>query len=105
MDIPQLQNWIQANPIIAILGTIVLVILLYGISRTIFGRSLIYLTQRTKNKYDDIIMVRVRPYRAAWLAPFIILYAFAYLAGEQQVFVQSVALFFLLWLSRPERGS
>ena len=99
MDIPQLQNWIQTNPAIAIIGTSVLVILIYGLSRLIFGRGLIYLTQRTKNKYDDIIMRRIRPYRAAWLAPFILLYAFAYLAGEQQVIVQNVALFFILWLT------
>ena len=99
MDIPQLQNWIQANPTMAIIGTIVLIIVLYGISRTIFGRGLIYLAQRTKNKYDDIIMLRLRPYRAAWLAPFIILYALAYLAGDRQNIVQNIALFFILWLT------
>jgi miniconductance mechanosensitive channel len=99
MDIFQLQNWIQANPSLSTVGAIVLVIILYGISRIIFGRGLIYLTQRTKNKYDDIIMQRVRPYRVAWFVPFIILYAFAYLAGEQQAIVQKVALFFMLWLT------
>ncbi len=99
MDIPQLQNWIQSNPAIASIGTIVLIIILYGISRVIFGRGLTYLTQRTKNKYDDIIMLRVRPHRAAWLVPFIVLYSFSYLAGEQQAIVQNVALFFILWLT------
>lgn len=42
MDISQLQDWIQDNPAIASIGTIVLMIILYGISRTIFGRGLIY---------------------------------------------------------------
>lgn len=99
MNIPQLQNWIQSNPAIASIGTVVLVLVLYGISRVIFGRGLTYLTQRTKNKYDDIIMLRVRPHRAAWLVPFILLYAFAYLAGEQRTTVQAIALFFILWLT------
>jgi miniconductance mechanosensitive channel len=44
-------------------------------------------------------MKRLRPYRAAWLAHYILLYVFAYLAGGQQLLVQKVALFFILWLS------
>jgi miniconductance mechanosensitive channel len=76
-----------------------LIFVIYLLARLVFARGLIYLTQRTKNKFDDILMKRLRPYRAAWLAPFIILYVFAYLAGDQQELVQKIALFFILWLS------
>lgn len=99
MDIFELQKWIQANPGLSAPAAIVVVLLLYGLSRIILGRGLTYLTQRTKNKYDDIIMGRVRPYRVAWLVPFLILYAFAHLAGEGQAIVQNVALFFILWIT------
>ncbi len=99
MDTTQLQQWIEANRIWATGVVFLLVILIYLFTRLVLARGLIYLTQRTKNKYDDILMQKLRPYRAAWLAPFIILYAFAYLAGNDQLTVEKFALFFILWLS------
>jgi miniconductance mechanosensitive channel len=99
MDITFLQAWITANPALAASAAVLSILLIYLVTRLVFARGLIYLAGRTKNKYDDILMKRLRPYRAAWLAPFILLYIFAYLAGSQQDLVQKIALFFILWLS------
>jgi miniconductance mechanosensitive channel len=99
MDVTLFQTWISANPSLALGGAIVLFVLIYLLARQIFGRGLTYVAGLTKNKYDDIIVQKLRPYRAALLAPFIILYVFAYLAKDYQVIIEKISLFFILWLS------
>jgi miniconductance mechanosensitive channel len=99
MNTEQIQAWISTNPYLALGFTIVSFFIIYLITRFIFARGLIYLTSRTENKYDDILASRLRPYRAAWLAPFIILYAFSYLAPDYQDVIHKFALFFITWLS------
>ena len=64
-----------------------------------FGRGFVYLAGLTKNKYDDIIIKKLRPYRASLLLPFIIAYTFSYLVPDFQTVIQKVSLFFILWLS------
>ena len=99
MNVIVLQAWIAQNPKIALAGAVILLLVIYLIARIIFGRGLIYITTRTKNKYDDIIAKKLRLYRATWLAPFIVLYIFAYLAPQYQLILQKTALFFILWLT------
>jgi miniconductance mechanosensitive channel len=99
MNTEQIQVWITANPYLALGIAIASFFLIYLITRFIFARGLIYLTTRTKNKYDDILASELHPYRAAWLAPFIILYAFSYLAPDYQDFIRKFSLFFITWLS------
>jgi len=98
ITVTTIENWIAANPLAALAGTLVVLVILYLIARLIFGRGLIYVTSRTKNQYDDIIVKSLRPYRAAWLVPFIMLYVLAYLSPDHQVTIKKVALFFILWL-------
>ena len=54
MNTEQIQAWITANPYLALGIAVVSFFLIYLITRFIFARGLIYLTSRTKNKYDDI---------------------------------------------------
>jgi miniconductance mechanosensitive channel len=98
MTILGLNAFISENPGLAIGAAALTFLLIYLFARLIFGRGLIYIASRTKNKYDDIIVKKLRPFRAAWLAPFIITYSFAYLAPEFQTIIEKVALFFILWL-------
>jgi len=98
MKVIMLQDWIESNPFIALLAAVIGLVLLYLFSRIVFGRSLLYLTSLTKNKYDDIIAKSLRPYRAAWLIPFIVLYILAYLSPTHQSVIENLALFFILWL-------
>jgi miniconductance mechanosensitive channel len=99
MNVNSFQSWISANPGLALGATGLLFLLAYLLARLIFGRGLTYLTSLTKNKYDDIIIQKLRPKRAAWLVPFILLYVFAYLAPDYQIVIKKIALFFILWLS------
>ena len=99
MDVSSIQGWIIANPSLALAAAAFLFLLIYLLARLIFGRGLTYLTGLTKNKYDDIIVRKLRPYRAALLVPFILLYVFAYLAHDYQAAIEKGALFVILWLS------
>jgi miniconductance mechanosensitive channel len=99
MSVTTLQQWIATNPSLALLGALAVFIVIYLAARLIFGRGLTYLASLTKNKYDDIIVKNLRPYRAAWLAPFILLYVLAFLSPERQSVIEKFALFAILWLS------
>ncbi len=98
MNVIAFQEWISANPALALAGAVVLLLIIYLIARVVFGRGLLYLTSLTKNKNDDIIAQKLKPYRAAWLFPFIALYILAYLSPQYQAVIENVALFFILWL-------
>ncbi len=93
------QSWISANPALALGAVVLLFLLAYLLARLIFGRGLTYVASLTKNKYDDIIIQKLRPKRASLLIPFILLYVFAYIDQDYQTVVKKVALFFILWLS------
>jgi miniconductance mechanosensitive channel len=99
MDISTIQAWIAANAGLSLGATVAAILVIYLIVRGVFAQAFIYIAGRTKNKYDDILATKLRPYRVAWLAPFIVLYSFAYLAPTYQIVIQKVALFFILWLS------
>lgn len=99
MDIATLQTWIAANPALAWGAAALAFLLVYLLARLVFGRGLTHIAALTRNKYDDIIIRKLRPFRAALLVPFIFLYIFAYLAPDHQTVIEKVALFFILWLS------
>jgi miniconductance mechanosensitive channel len=99
MNATSFQSWISANPGLALGAAAMLFLLAYLLARLIFGRGLTYVTSLTKNKYDDIILQKLRPKRAAWLVPFILLYVFAYLDPDYQAVIKKIALLFILWLS------
>lgn len=99
MTIFDLKDWIAENQLIAYSAAALILILIYVLSRLIFGRGLVYLAGLTKNKYDDIIIKKLRPFRASLLLPFIIIYTFSYLVPDIQPILQKTSLFFILWLS------
>lgn len=99
MELFDLQAWIAGNPALAYGLAVLCLVLIYLLTRLIFGRGLVYISDHTKNKIDDIIVKKLRPFRASLLVPFIIAYTFAYLAPDIQMIIQDVSLFFILWLS------
>jgi miniconductance mechanosensitive channel len=99
MDIIQLEQWIQQNPFLAFGGVVLAALAIFFIARLVVGYGLTYLAKRTENKYDDIIVEHLHPFRVAWLAPFILVYIFAYLVPEYQDFIEIFSLFFILWIS------
>ena len=96
------QAWIARHPAQApwVLAVVTLIasVLVYVVARFLIARGLVYLAQRTENKYDDIVVARLRPFRFAGVAPLLIIYYFAHLLHEGTQLVQQVALFAVLWL-------
>lgn len=99
MSIEQIQNWILANPYFALAIAIGVFILIYLITRWFIGRGLTYIASRTKNKYDDILVAELHPFRTAWLVPFIILFSLSYLAPDYQESIRKFSLFIIVWLT------
>ncbi|MGD8751527.1 MAG: mechanosensitive ion channel family protein [Anaerolineales bacterium] len=99
MTMENLQVWMEQNPFLAIGATIGLSVLVFLIARGIIARGLIYLSGRTKTSIDDIIVKNLHPFRVAWLAPLILIYAFADLVPQYQTVIQKTALFLILWMA------
>jgi hypothetical protein len=94
------QEWILQNPLLAFGVATILSLVIFFIARGIIARALFYFAKRTETKYDDIIVKNLHPFRAAWLAPLITIYALAYLAPEYQIVIERSTLFLILWASR-----
>jgi miniconductance mechanosensitive channel len=94
MNIEMILAWMQANPmLVAAIAAVVSFI----IARYFIARGLIYLTTRTQNKWDDILVKHLRPYRMVWIAPLLVIYYYAYLWANA-VGIRTFALFLILWL-------
>jgi len=79
---------------VVVLAAIILFILFrYGIARVVTGMA-----SRSRTKTDDILVTHLRPFRMAWLAPFIILYLSASLFPSYETIIAKTALFVILWL-------
>jgi miniconductance mechanosensitive channel len=94
-----LQTWINQNTALALVGLLALSILVFIFTRGVIARGLIHLAGLSKNKYDDIIVRHLRPYRLAWMAPLILIYALADFFPVYQIYIEIISLFLILWLS------
>lgn len=93
-----LQSWILANPLYALLVTLVLSLAAFLIARLVIARGLVAIARRTRTRIDDIVLKALRPYRIAWLVPLLILYALADMTGEYQPWLEKGLLFLVLWI-------
>lgn len=99
IDLNILQAWIQENPVYALIALLLASLLTFLVARGILARGLTYLASQSRNKIDDILVQKLRPFRVAWLAPLTIIYLFADLVPEYQVVIEKGALFLILWVS------
>ncbi len=109
MTIEVVQIWIEQNPTLApwivVIALVIFSVICYLIARNLIARGLVALSHRTQNKYDDIIVDNLRPFRFAWIAPLLIIYAFAGLLPQDLALIRQVVLFLILWLSILTFGS
>lgn len=99
MDVVSPMAWIEGNPYAALGAVLLLSLLTFLLARAVLARGLTYLARRSKTKVDDIIVEKLRPFRVAWLAPLIVIYIFADLAPAYQSWIETGALFLILWVS------
>lgn len=98
MDINAVIGWMESN-IWQALGAVALIcFLVFVIARSVIARGLVYLSGRTANTIDDIIVESLRPFRIAYLAPLFTLYSLAYLFPDIQGFIENGVLFLALWV-------
>lgn len=98
MSIDAFLTWFQGSWQNATLVAAGAALLAYLIARFVVARGLIYLTTRTQNKWDDILVKHLRPYRLAWIAPFLVIYQFSYLWPEAENAIRTVSLFIVVWI-------
>lgn len=91
------QTWLDGNPINPAIAVAVGALLAFLIAYFIVARGLIYLTTRTKNQWDDILIKHLRLYRLAWIAPLLVLYQFSYLWQTEDV-IRTVSLLLIVWI-------
>jgi len=99
MTYEEIRAFIEASPGLALFSTFVLSTLVYLVGRLIVGRALVYLAERTETKYDDIIVAHLKPFRVAWIAPLVIIYAFADIVPMYQQTIEKFSLLLILWIS------
>ncbi len=94
-------EWIAAlpeNPSLALAVLAGLSVAAFALARYGLARWALRLTERSATQADDVLMNHLRPYRLAWLAPLLVLYALAWLLPSQQTFIAKGALFLILWI-------
>jgi len=89
---PQLMPWLLGGI------TLILSVIVFLIARHFIARGLVYLSTRTDNKYDDVIVERLRPFRFAWVAPLLVIYYLAGLLPESAQIIRQAVLLLILWL-------
>ena len=102
MTYQDIQHWVELNPDVApwLFGAamVVMSLVLYLVVRFLIARSLLYVATRTENKYDDILVAKLRPYRFAWIAPLLVIYYFAGLLPNSADLIRDIILFLIAWL-------
>jgi miniconductance mechanosensitive channel len=89
---PTLMPWVLG-------GAVVIVsVIVFLIARYFIARGLVYLSVRTENKYDDVIVDKLRPFRFAWVAPLLVIYYLADLLPETAQLIRQAVLLLILWL-------
>ena len=89
---PALMPWVLGG-ILVILSVVV-----FLIARNFIARGLVYLSARTQNKYDDVLVDKLRPFRFAWVAPLLVIYYLAALLPESVQVIRQAVLLIILWL-------
>lgn len=98
MQISQLAEQLQSNPIYAFLLVSLLTAMALVFTRLVLAKWLIGLANRSANQYDDVLVRTLKPKRIAWLAPLAVIYATSSLFPEQQIIISKASLLLILWI-------
>ncbi|MEK6256795.1 MAG: mechanosensitive ion channel family protein [Chloroflexota bacterium] len=99
MDISLLTAWMEANALQASLAIFILSLLALLVARFMLARGIIYLSKRSENRFDDVIVHNLHPMRISIFAPLVVLYIFAYTLPDFQAIIQNITVVLALWLA------
>jgi miniconductance mechanosensitive channel len=102
MTAEDIQSLLDMHPTVMpwVLGAAVLIlsVVVFVIARYFIARGLVHLSTRTENKYDDVMVEKLRPFRFAWVAPLLVIYYLAGLLPENAQVIRQAVLLIVLWL-------
>ncbi len=102
MSAEDIQSLLDLDPTVMpwVLSAAVLIlsVVVFVIARYFIARGLVYLSTRTENKYDDVMVEKLRPFRFAWVAPLLVIYYLAGLLPENAQVIRQAVLLIVLWL-------
>jgi miniconductance mechanosensitive channel len=99
MTIANLEIWAAQNTQLAVIVVILLCAILFFFFHSIIGRGLYTIASRSSTKIDDIIINHLKPFRTAWLAPLVGIYAVAFLFPTYQDVIEKTSLVLITWLT------
>lgn len=99
MDLVQFFGELPSHPTTALVVVIALAAAAFALARYGLARWLMRLTTHSATQADDVLVLHIRPYRIAWLAPLAVIYATARFFPDYQSVISKVSLFLILWLS------
>jgi len=92
------QSWLNNNIYLTVLILIVLSYSLFRGMQFVLARGIYFVTIRSKNIYDDLIVDRLQPFRMAWLLPLGLIYNYSNIIFGADTFVQLLALLLIIWV-------
>jgi miniconductance mechanosensitive channel len=98
MDLMSFLNDLPAHPSTAAAVVLALSLAAYVLVRYGLAQWIVRLTARSANQTDDVLVLNIRPYRMAWLAPLVVIYASARFFPAYQPVVAKAALFCIVWI-------
>ncbi len=98
MNLDSLFAWLQSNPLNMAIAVSIGALLAFLIAYFVVARGLVYLTTRTQNQWDDILVKYLRPYRLAWIAPFTVVYLFADQWPDIENSLRTGSLLIIVWI-------
>ena len=96
MTFDSILNWLMDHPLIFLPIVLILAYLLYRLTKYVLARGLFKVAISTETIYDDLIVDRLRPFRAAWLVPLGLLFAYSYFAIAPDAAITDVLLFLII---------
>jgi miniconductance mechanosensitive channel len=99
MDLVRWISELSEHPYAALSVAVALSLASLVLTRYGLARWIMRLTERSATQADDVLVRHVRPYRVAWLAPLLVIYAMARFFPGQQALLTRLSLFLVLWIS------
>ena len=99
MTMEAIELWLSQRTPVVLTGTLAAAgLIVFLIARQLIARGLFFVASRTANKYDDIIVERLRPFRFAWIAPLLVIHRFAGLLPAYADAIRQTVLLGILWI-------
>jgi miniconductance mechanosensitive channel len=99
MTLLDIQSWALANQTLAAAIAAGLAVLAFLFTRLVVARVVVNLVARTKTSRDDVVIKYLHPYRVAWIAPLLVIFALAPYFPDAKIVIEKISLLGVTWLT------